>query len=173
MFPLLCAFNVALFPGGGFQATLVPNASGDVNALYYWDGDSWEAGTSSNYTYVDDFPSFDENIIGEYDTDTAYDLYNVGTTTISGNITRVSVLARVRSNTGESTAKLVLKYGGTEYRSSSKIISSGYSFEIISHTFITNLDQSAIDALQAGVELTRVGADWPPTCDAVWVIVRN
>lgn len=167
---------------------LSPNAAGDRCTFLFEAGDS----CPDHYKNVDDpkdYPDDDTTWVGaevapgnEPLYDNSYELYNLENHSIGlGTIYQIEVFFRCKAqNTPtRSSAKAVIKTGGTVYAGTSKTVTT--SWADYSQVWATNPDTGLpwtwpeIDALQAGVALRRCqpsGVGYRTYCTQVYVEVE-
>ena len=165
--------------------TLIPNASGDENNNNYWDGDSWETGTTNNYQSIDDpvaTPDDDTTKIqasGGSETWTR-DLYNLPAHSGSGTINNITIYFRIYgADAAVGHGKAVLKSDSTITEGTDQSNDTG-GWETKSQTWTQNPVGPAdwtwddIDALQIGVSLynSKSGkTGYITPCTQVYVVV--
>ena len=152
--------------------TLRPNGAGDetsIDAQYPTSGAHWEkvdeAVADDNATYVSAYA-------GTYQRD----LYELPASSGSGPINKITVFFRIKSFSGDISAKASIKSGST-VSDGSEVSRDDNAWETYSYEFATNPDDSAawewadIDALQIGVSLKLDFWEASVYCTQVYVEV--
>jgi len=149
--------------------TLRPNAAGDKTEMDEEEpigSDHWDVTSDqSDATYLKQINGLDT------------DLYNLPAHSGSGTINSIKVYTRgyLSSDSGAGESYIVIKTGGTEYKSEAKAWPFGV-WTTTDKTWDTNPDTEVawtwddIDALQIGVEIQGIGIRWT-YCSEVYVEV--
>ena len=157
--------------------TLVPDSNGDASQIVQFYPN---ANHFANVNIDDNFGSYNYMFIAG----TKYDLYNLQDTAVTGTINSVTVNVRLYAGSAvagqRSYGTVKIKTGGVEYNGTeSQIASQPYSGSIwpnYSYTWTTNpgggaWTWSAINGLQAGVQLREESASQPSAITYCYVVV--
>jgi len=165
------------YPGSGKIIALRPNAAGDANSFVTQTGGT--AGSSNNYTRVNEVTPDDATTFNGSSTLNQEDLFNVTDSglTVSDMVNCVFILMRFRNNTADATtaikAEIEKTASGTIQQSSAlipnstlwKTTSTGSTFPIGSLLVAyqdpdgANWTKSTLDTMQIGYKLTAVGTN--------------
>jgi|GEM_PF-1292370 len=174
-------------PGEGSIIHLKPNAAGDVNTFATQTGGT--AGSSNNFTRVDEVTPDDATSFNGSSTLNQQDLFNVSDSGIgaSDTVNVVSVGARLRNNVVDATTAIKLEIekttGGTIAQSAAIIANTttwannNPSFSNNNYALSTYQDpdgaawtQSTLDTMQIGYKLTTGGTNRIDV-SSVWALV--
>ncbi len=150
------------------------NVAGEINlAPWPWGTTNWE-----NVADLSTAPTPNDNTtVSRSSTTFLRDLYDIADhTTESGTINNVMVVARVRSTSSVDGLKIWVKTGGTEYKSDTKSVTTGWAAYF--HEWATNPKTgnawtwTDIDALQVGISLAAASYMKTTYCSQVCVYVN-
>lgn len=162
------------WPGAGKIIHLVPNGDGDNHG---WSDTSNSAGTSNNYTLVDEVPPNDTTDLVQTGVANTKDYYTLTDSGIGSgdNVNCVMVGLRLRNNTADATTAVkagIKKTSGGTISQGSAIVPNSTSFgtnasaQPRNYSLITYADpdgnpwtQSTLDSAQAGIELTTANVN--------------
>lgn len=156
--------------------TLRPNAAGDLNQCRTNTG----AGSSNNYTYVDESSANDADYIASLFTVGYYDLYNLPSTSIpaGSTINKITFYGRFKRDASGGLGSFYYKTDGTDYLSALTLTTS---FAEYSLEKTTNPKTSAawtiddINGLQIGAYLSS-GSDgkvyYYGYCSQLWIVIE-